>query len=323
MSHRTHSSRSHRGFTLIELLVVIAIIAVLIALLLPAVQQAREAARRSQCKNNLKQFGLGMHNYLETCKMFPIGWAQPATLPGTNTFYGWQTYLMPHMDMASTYKKLNPQGQVIPAANALPELQKSYGQFRCPSDSGPSTNPYYANTGNYSTSNYVFSECLGNGNRGVRIADIKDGTANTLMISERALDNTNPATYRVGSFVFGKHTNTGASTNFRGSLPPNSISSFLALPAPNTVAQVNSPTGPTGGDVNCKRMAVNSNHTGGVHVLMADGSVRFINQSINSNPVALGLCAVFNASFGIATAGPGFVWQNLYFYSDRTPVSDF
>ena len=143
------------------------------------------------------------------------------------------------------------------------------------------------------------------------------------MISERALDNTGAARYRIGSFVFGKHTSTGASTNFRGSLPPNSNSSFLALPAANTIAQVNSATNPTSGDVNCKRMAVNSDHTGGVHVLMADGTVRFINQSINSNPVALGLCAVFNASFGIGTAGQGFVWQNLYFYNDNTPVGEF
>lgn len=216
MSQRTHSSRLQRGFTLIELLVVIAIIAVLIALLLPAVQQAREAARRAQCKNNLKQFGLAMHNYHETAKMFPIGWSEASPTIGTTTYYGWQTYLMPHMDMTSVFKKLNPQGTTIPAANALPELQKAYPQFRCPTDSGPVTNPYFANTGNYSTSNYVFSENLGNANRGVRIGDIKDGTANTLMISERALDNTNVATYRIGAFLFGKHTNTGASTNFRG-----------------------------------------------------------------------------------------------------------
>ncbi len=312
------SQRTARaGFTLIELLVVIAIIAILIALLLPAVQQAREAARRSQCKNNLKQFGLAMHNYHEVCKMFPIGWSNGA---GTATFYGWQTYLMPSMDLGGLYKKLNPQAVTIPAANTLSELQASYPQFRCPSNSGTQTNPYL---GGYSTSNYVFNESLGNGNRGVRIGDIRDGTANTLMIGERSLENTTALRYSVGSIVFGKHTNTGASANFRGSFPPNSAAPFGAAPPAPILAQVDSATSPTSGDVNCKRMAVNSDHTGGVHMLMSDGAVRFINQNISSNPVALGACAVFNASFGIATAGPGFVWQNLYFYNDRNPVGEY
>src|SRR5947207_281778 len=90
------------GFTLIELLVVIAIIAVLVALLLPAVQQAREAARRSQCKNNLKQIGLALHNYLDAYTKFPIGSAN--TQPG-----GWGSPLwvaiLPYIDEAPRYNK--------------------------------------------------------------------------------------------------------------------------------------------------------------------------------------------------------------------------
>src|SRR5689334_6696256 len=104
--------RHNRGFTLIELLVVIAIIAVLVALLLPAVQQAREAARRSQCKNNLKQIGLALHNYHEmTSSTFPSGY-----IGGNGTFvdtvpdlsgFSWMSMLLPQLDQSNLYNKLS------------------------------------------------------------------------------------------------------------------------------------------------------------------------------------------------------------------------
>src|SRR5438128_1844485 len=91
-----------RGFTLIELLVVIAIIAILIALLLPAVQQAREAARRTQCRNNLKQIGLALHNYHDTMNTFPMGMSGwPGTLEGAE--WGWGVFIIPYLDQSALY----------------------------------------------------------------------------------------------------------------------------------------------------------------------------------------------------------------------------
>ncbi len=113
---RHHAIR--RGFTLIELLVVIAIIAVLVAILLPAVQQAREAARSSQCKNNLKQIGVAMHNYHETHGLFP-----PAQIRGWNgthergNGFSWGAMLLPNMDQAGLYNKLDPDVPIFEGTN--------------------------------------------------------------------------------------------------------------------------------------------------------------------------------------------------------------
>ena len=110
--------RRESGFTLIELLVVIAIIAILVSLLLPAVQQAREAARKSQCQNNLKQMGLAMHNYESTYKRLPMGvWSGPDDDTGgspDDDGYGWQVSLLPYMDQQPLYDQLPEKGN--PAA---------------------------------------------------------------------------------------------------------------------------------------------------------------------------------------------------------------
>ncbi len=148
---------SRRGFTLIELLVVIAIIAILIALLLPAVQQAREAARRSQCQNNLKQIGLAFHNYHDTHKVFPPGfvgsetltWVTPGvTATGDNgTGWAWGTFLLPYIDQAPLYNQLSPgvataacpDGALCPHdANRLALLRTGLPAYVCPSDPHPS-----------------------------------------------------------------------------------------------------------------------------------------------------------------------------------------
>ena len=106
----TTMKRRIRGFTLIELLVVIAIIAILIALLLPAVQQAREAARRTQCKNNMKQLGLALHNYHDVYDMFPINWQSSTVWSGWNensVGQGWMVRILPYVEQATLYKKVD------------------------------------------------------------------------------------------------------------------------------------------------------------------------------------------------------------------------
>jgi prepilin-type N-terminal cleavage/methylation domain-containing protein len=146
-----------RGFTLIELLVVIAIIAILIALLLPAVQQAREAARRTQCKNNLHQFGLALHNYHDTFKSFP---AQQLPTQGAPNAWGWGVMVLPFIDQATLYNALQPgMGGAFPAPgatnwtgwmpppstlyNGVPLLQQAVPVFICPSDESTVLNQFY------------------------------------------------------------------------------------------------------------------------------------------------------------------------------------
>jgi len=137
---------SRKGFTLIELLVVIAIIAVLIALLLPAVQQAREAARRSQCLNNLKQIGLAMHNYHDTHLAFSPGWigADPVTrahdIEGLNGF-GWGTMVLPYLEQGNLFSQFDFRYSIIDSTSSVPGnftlLPTRLAVFQCPSDPHP------------------------------------------------------------------------------------------------------------------------------------------------------------------------------------------
>ncbi|WP_373653357.1 DUF1559 domain-containing protein [Schlesneria sp. DSM 10557] len=157
------SRRRPLGFTLIELLVVIAIIAVLIALLLPAVQQAREAARRTQCKNNLKQIGLALHNYEGTFGRFPAAlWGASISTEATqatNTSFqddglGWMVSILPYIDQANLYNRINPQGYPGVVSD-VPTRERYYGAgalrvpggetvlpaYLCPSSALPTTVP--------------------------------------------------------------------------------------------------------------------------------------------------------------------------------------
>ncbi len=288
---------TRRGFTLIELLVVIAIIAVLIALLLPAVQQARESAKRSQCKNNLKQLGLGLHNYHDNFLQMPAGAINPgvqnqAGLPYTaacatqcrNTPF--TLLLLPYIDQQTLYKQLDfklPMGQAQrsgtgPATNQGAKFNR-IELFACPSDTpymepfNQSGQAHYAITNGFRSSywfpaRYIMedinatwrNEGITRGMFGINgacnLSDVKDGTANTMMLCETP--------FRKNVNVYGPFWNAWNYTS-----------------GVTFGQQINAKAGCGGGPTGCPyAWGAGSSHTQGMHTLMADGSTRFINQNI-------------------------------------------
>jgi prepilin-type N-terminal cleavage/methylation domain-containing protein len=204
MSH-VRKRITHPGFTLVELLVVIAIIGVMVGLLLPAVQAAREAARRMQCSNNLKQVGLSIHNYESSYKRFPMGDCSfnrgTGEIPQAST----QAYILPFLEAGNSYSTFNFDFQVNGNNNNAQARVQIIPTFHCPSD--PGANRYLvANVIDAASTNYM--QCMGSHanhagyvvsgvetprsaehgiftrNRGAKFADIIDGTSNTAMFSE-------------------------------------------------------------------------------------------------------------------------------------------
>jgi prepilin-type N-terminal cleavage/methylation domain-containing protein len=211
------------GFTLVELLVVIAIIGILVGLLLPAVQAAREAARRMQCSNNVRQIGLALHNYESAHKKFPPGWI--ANVSAGEPGWGWATALLPFMEQNNVYQRLDLNVEIIAAQNQ-PMIESVIPTFICPSDPTPSLfqiaeaedhshhlssssldeddhEPHNVDEGEklfaIAKSNYVGVFGTGEvdespyssdgtfwGNSRVRMQDFVDGTSNTFVIGERS-----------------------------------------------------------------------------------------------------------------------------------------
>ncbi|MBL4885116.1 MAG: DUF1559 domain-containing protein [Planctomycetaceae bacterium] len=294
------------GFTLIELLVVIAIIAILVALLLPAVQQAREAARRSSCKNNLKQLGLALHNYHDTHRVFPSGWigansSGPHTgmnspdLTGFNNGFAWGAMSLPFIESSPLYDQLNFSVPLTDSTNAR-SIATVVSVFQCPSDPKPGTAVITDSVGNsftLGTSNYMgmfgiraideceigvgvtaTEQCRGEGtfyhNSKVSFRDMTDGTSSTIIIGERT--------------TF--YSNLNSKTNpFYGAwigLIPNSeegAERFLGHSShhPNYALRKDS-AGLSIGDSG----DFGSSHTGGAQFVLADGSVRFISTNIDT-----------------------------------------
>lgn len=305
-----HKIHRHRGFTLIELLVVIAIIAVLIALLLPAVQQAREAARRSQCKNNLKQMGLALHNYHDTYKSLPFGVVffrvNANETPGSNPSgagnrgnWNWSSMILPFADQAPLFQTLQV-GRLSPAqANNIAGneglLRTPLSMFRCPSDPGANvcdedrrvnfsavSSTLNTATADVARANYAVNNGhrdMGGGvlNSGVferdhirRFRDVTDGLSNTIAIGERSSDH-----LRGLPSVSGQYYQSAANLYATGpdQTPPNGVSAAMGLalvPLNSTNTAINSHL----------YKGFSSMHTGGAHFLFCDGSVHFISENI-------------------------------------------
>jgi len=282
-SSRRRQSRTFRGFTLVELLVVIAIIGVLVALLLPAVQQAREAARRMTCTNHQKQIALALHNYNDTYGTFPPGWL---VQNGSDSTWGWNALLLPFIEQANVHEALNVTTKTLQqvkgefnASLATPQdqaLMTSIEVLKCPSDTGPtindtkSINPLEVPLSNYlavfgfshtqGTSNTHHPEGLGLfiGNRGRSFRDVLDGTSNTFAVGERS--------YRLN----------GRAGVWVGAGNPNSSSSVFGIVsiAGGVAFTLNGQE---------SRGGFRSLHPGGANFVFADGSVHFISETIDSN----------------------------------------
>jgi prepilin-type N-terminal cleavage/methylation domain-containing protein/prepilin-type processing-associated H-X9-DG protein len=311
-------SRSRRrfGFTLIELLVVIAIIAILIALLLPAVQQAREAARRTQCKNHLKQLALAMHNYHDTLKVFPPGeMCLPSTAtpgpagtitPGVRGAYRgfgtsaeaqwpWAVFIFPYIDQTPLYNVLGPGTtlRICPNLGATtptpPTGSANWDQFilspipvfMCPSDpsGNRNTKTHTSNNGGYASLNYLISKNMGFLNTSYGIRDVVDGTSNTFLFGERCNPSGSPFLHWGGTWS-GRRKSNG-SYSFDDFPPPNTPMPAAVISGGACCATGNDLVPNTSIQLNSRGGAA-SMHTGGVHFAMCDGAVRFVSENISA-----------------------------------------
>ena len=333
---------SRPGFTLIELLVVIAIIATLIALLLPAVQQAREAARRSQCKNNLKQLGIALHNYHDTHSCFPAGYYSYGTSNGSGPAWAaidpdtwdaapgwtWGTMILPFMDQAVLYNALDLNRPCWDLANAS-AAQTKLPVFLCPTSSG-GDEPFLVQDASgsplvkggaqlrFGRSHYVAShgqescwgEC-GSSTTGIVFTNIYTKTTKTVTINGDASKVADGPFFRnsrtrmrdvtdgtSNTIFLGEHSSKLSDKTWVGVVPgafthPRFTSPENGPDAAATLALIHA--GPSGGELDITGFPIvhpvnfptyhvgqmYSEHTGGGHVCMGDGSVRFVSENID------------------------------------------
>ncbi len=298
------TTRGRYAFTLVELLVVIAIIGILVGLLLPAVQAAREAARRMQCTNNLKQIGLALHNYESSNKRFPYAFvlARPA-LPAANNnnveAWGWTVAILPYMEQGNLYAQLGADrisladllaGGNSNLSNPVPLLQQDIPGYLCPSDAeqsqakqerhfGGGWGTAAGSRGNWQPglTNYISNRGVRDQpqaetdtygmfmeNRTIRLGDVTDGTSNTFLVGER-----DSKFGRAGAWA-GVRNPRGAGTRGIYTATANVRPPLNSTDPPYAWGSANRGAG----------AGFSSLHTGGATFVLVDGSVHFISESI-------------------------------------------
>jgi len=287
-----------RGFTLIELLVVIAIIAILIALLLPAVQQAREAARRTQCKNNLKQIGLALHNYHDVHNGFPMG-NMIAYGHGPTAWIA----MLPFIEQAPLFNQIDFStttptgswwfGSGSVSINAATLSGKKIPGYICPSMTLVSMHtPYGTPANSPMRGSYVLlegaaglSEVQNDATNGIRstggsflrnislnFRDFTDGTSNTAMVAEQSGRSFNGTAVVDGRVDHNDGYWMGSSGDTR---------CFNTTTLRHPFGSTNATLAAAGGQA-CNSL-INSEHTGGVQLLLGDGAVRFVSSNVDFN----------------------------------------
>jgi prepilin-type N-terminal cleavage/methylation domain-containing protein len=307
------NARTRRfGFTLVELLVVIAIIGILVALLLPAIQAAREAARRTQCSNNLKQVALGLHNYHDTYQVFPPGFVDSdpdytngkTQGPRENTNgLAWSALILPFIEMAPLHDLVRSETlefarhwerDLAGTVAVISAAREGVPTYSCPSDTMGLIN---TKRGSYGKNNYLGNS--GNGaaidrygifwvNSRIGMRDIVDGTASTVMVIERTgtrdnrrqscgPDTTNTwvnCDWNAGLWIGARYS--GNSVGWHPGLTPTDVDSYGGNGATYMINRAYYAWG--------RDWSTASDHPGGAQMALCDGAVRFLNETIAELP---------------------------------------
>lgn len=325
-----------RGFTLVELLVVIAIIGVLVALLLPAVQAAREAARRMSCSNNLKNLALACHNYHDTYQKLPSGYLRKAPLADDTAYWAWGASILPYVEQETLFNSLEVGEVPLPLALANPQklvlMQTPLSLYRCPSDTGPPVNTVgrcrlfdSGGTGrNVAMSNYVGNNnsrwwsIQAGGSHAIHAGcfipgaffgfnDILDGTSNVVLLGERRWQykraNGNLGTIGAGNIFGVRRRNDWAAGRC------------------NVMATARVRMNYSNNNVDRASAGYSSQHPAGAMFAIADGSVRFISETIETDISQFPIGTDDQASDGSLNTQVNSTWEKIMARQDQEPVA--